>query len=53
MTDQSLRKTTIPLLVSDALVRCVLQETLEEKGYMVRPTGGLEEVVDRLPCLTC
>jgi len=48
MTDQSLRKTTILLLVSDALVRSVLQETLEEEGYMVRPTGGLGEAVDRL-----
>jgi DNA-binding NtrC family response regulator len=48
MTDRSLGKTTILLLASDPLVRSVLQETLEEEGYMVRATGGLGEAVDRL-----
>ena len=48
VADYSVMKTTILLLVSDALVRSVLQETLEEEGYMVRATGGLGEAVDRL-----
>lgn len=48
MANYSVMKTTILLLVSDALVRSVLQETLEEEGYMVRATGGLGEAVDRL-----
>jgi DNA-binding NtrC family response regulator len=41
-------KTTILLLVSDPLVRSVLQETLEDEGYMVRATGDLGQAVDRL-----
>ena len=48
MADNSVMKTTILLLVSDPLVRSVLQETLEEEGYMVRATGGLGQAVDRL-----
>jgi DNA-binding NtrC family response regulator len=48
VANYSVMKTTILLLVSDALVRSVLQETLEEEGYMVRATGGLGEAVDRL-----
>ena len=48
MADHSLVKTTILLLVSDPLVRSVLQETLEHEGYMVRATGDLGQAVDRL-----
>lgn len=48
MVDKSLMKTTILLLVSDPIVRSVLQETLEREGYMVVATGGLGEAVDRL-----
>jgi CheY-like chemotaxis protein len=47
VTDQSLM-TTILLLVSDPLVRCVLKETLEQEGYMVHATGDLGQAVDRL-----
>ena len=46
--DYSLLKTTILLLVSDPLVRSVLEETLERAGYMVRATGDLGQAVDRL-----
>ncbi len=48
MIDKSLMKTTILLLVSDPIVRSVLQETLEREGYTVVATGGLGEAVDRL-----
>ena len=48
MATQSVMKTTILLLVSDPLVRSVLQETLEREGYMVRATGNLGQAVDRL-----
>lgn len=48
MTDHSLVKTTILLLVSDPVVRSVLQETLEREGYMVLSTGDLGQAVDRL-----
>ena len=48
MTDHSLLKTTILLLVSDPIVRSVLQETLEHEGYMVMATGDLGQAVDRL-----
>ncbi|MGD1095111.1 MAG: response regulator [Bryobacteraceae bacterium] len=48
MATQSVMKTTILLLVSDPLVRSVLQETLEDEGYMVRATGDLGQAVDRL-----
>jgi len=41
-------KSTILLLVSDALVRKVLQETLEHEGYTVVSTGDLGTAVDRL-----
>ena len=44
----SFMKTTILLLVSDPLVRSVLQDTLEHEGYMVRATGSLGQAVDRL-----
>ena len=48
MVDKTLMKTTILLLVSDPIVRSVLQETLEREGYMVVATGSLGETVDRL-----
>ena len=48
MVDKTLMKTTILLLVSDPIVRSVLQETLEREGYMVMAAGGLGEAVDRL-----
>jgi CheY-like chemotaxis protein len=41
-------KTTILLLVSDPVVRSVLEETLEREGYTVRATGDLGQAVDRL-----
>jgi len=46
--DHSLMKTTILLLVSDPIVRSVLQETLEHEGFTVRATGDLGQAVDRL-----
>ena len=48
MAEQLLMKTTILLLVSDPVVRSVLQETLEREGYTVRATGDLGQAVDRL-----
>jgi DNA-binding NtrC family response regulator len=48
MTDHSVLKTTILLLVSDPIVRSVLQETLEHQGYTVLATGDLGHAVDRL-----
>ncbi len=41
-------KTTILLLVSDPIVRSVVQEKLEREGYVVRATGDLGKAVDRL-----
>ena len=46
--DRSLLKTTILLLVSDPLVRSVLQDTLEHEGYTVVTAGDLGSAVDRL-----
>jgi DNA-binding response OmpR family regulator len=40
--------TTILLLVSDAVVRSILKETLQREGYTVLPTGDLGQAVDRL-----
>ncbi len=40
--------TTILLLVSDPIVRSVLQDTLEHEGYTVLPAGNLGNAVDRL-----
>jgi DNA-binding NtrC family response regulator len=48
MVDKTLMKTTILLLVSDPIVRSVLQETLEREGYTVMAAGGVGEAVDRL-----
>jgi DNA-binding response OmpR family regulator len=46
--DHSLMKITILLLVSDPLVRSVLQDTLEQEGYTVVAAGNLGSAVDRL-----
>ena len=48
MVDYSLLRTTILLLVSDPIVRSVLKETLECKGYTVVAAGDLGQAVDRL-----
>ena len=47
MADPSLM-TTILLLVSDPVVRSVLEETLEQAGYTVVAAGDLGHAVDRL-----
>lgn len=48
MAYNPLMKTTLLLLVSDPIVRSVLQETLEHEGYTVLATGDLGTAVDRL-----
>jgi DNA-binding response OmpR family regulator len=50
--DHSLITTTILLLVSDPLVRSVLQDTLERQGYTVVTAGDLGSAVDRLKEVT-
>jgi two-component system alkaline phosphatase synthesis response regulator PhoP len=50
--DHSLITTTILLLVSDPLVRSVLQDTLEREGYTVVTAGDLGSAVDRLTEVT-
>jgi DNA-binding response OmpR family regulator len=50
--DRTLLKTTILLLVSDSLVRSVLQDTLERAGYTVVAAGDLGSAVDRLTEIT-
>jgi DNA-binding response OmpR family regulator len=50
--DRSLLTTTILLLVSDPLVRSVLQDTLEHEGYTVITAGDLGSAVDRLAEVT-
>jgi DNA-binding response OmpR family regulator len=50
--DRALLKTTILLLVSDPLVRSVLQDTLEHEGYTVVTAGDLGSAVDRLKEIT-
>lgn len=51
-TNHSLATTTILLLVSDPLVRSVLQDTLEHEGYTVVTAGDLGNAVDRLKEVT-
>jgi DNA-binding response OmpR family regulator len=48
VTFHSSMKTTILLLVSDPLVRSVLEETLEREGYTVVVSGNLGQAVDLL-----
>ena len=40
--------TTILLLVSHAILRVVIQETLQHEGYSVYPAGDLGTAVDKL-----
>jgi DNA-binding NtrC family response regulator len=47
-TAQSKSNTTILLLVSDALLRSVMQETIEHEGYMIVPVGDLGSALDWL-----
>ena len=39
---------TILLLVSPAILRVVIQETLQHEGYIVYPAGDLGTAVDKL-----
>jgi DNA-binding NtrC family response regulator len=48
VTDQAARKTTILLLVSDPIVRSVLEETLDRAGYVVLAVGNLGDAVEEL-----
>ena len=48
VADYSRMKTTILLLVSDPVVRSILEETLEREGYTVLATGDLGRAVDLL-----
>lgn len=52
MPDYSLMKTTILLLVSDPLVRTVMEETLGRAGYTVIAVGDLGGAVARLTEVT-
>jgi len=45
-------KITILMLVSDPIVRSVLQETLERAGYTVLATGDIGQAVDYLKDVT-
>lgn len=45
---QDENRRTILLLISDQLVRAVIEETLENAGYVVVATGDLGTAVDRL-----
>ncbi len=45
---KSTMQTTILLLISEPLVRLVIQELLERAGYLVMATGDLGTAVDRL-----
>lgn len=48
MPAKSPMETTILLLVSEPLVRLVIQEVLERAGYLVMSTGDLGTAVDRM-----
>lgn len=48
MADPSLMKTNILLLVSDPIVRSVMEELLDGEGYTVLAVGDLGRAVDRL-----
>jgi len=48
VNDRPLIQSTILLLVSDPVVRTVLDETLERAGYMVMAAGDLGQAVDRM-----
>jgi DNA-binding response OmpR family regulator len=46
--DRPLVRSTILLLVSDPIVRSVVEETLERAGYTVMAAGDLGQAVDRM-----
>jgi DNA-binding response OmpR family regulator len=48
MPAKSTMQTTILLLISEPLVRVVIQEFLERAGYLVIATGDLGDAVDRI-----
>ncbi len=48
MKDRPLVRSTILLLVSDPIVRSVVEETLERAGYTVMAAGDLGQAVDRM-----
>ncbi len=48
MKDRPLIRSTILLLVSDPVVRSVVEETLERAGYTVMAAGDLGQAVDRM-----
>ncbi len=48
MPAKSPMQTTILLLISEPLVRVVIQEFLEKAGYLVIATGDLGDAVERL-----
>ena len=52
LTDNPLMKTTVLLLVSDPLVRTVMEESISRVGYTVVSTGDLGGAVARLSELT-
>src|SRR5271165_5896726 len=47
MADKSPLESTILLIISEPLVRLVIQEVLERAGYLVMATGDLGTAVDR------
>ena len=48
MSEKSPMEITILLLISEPLVRLVIQEVLERAGYLVMGTGDLGTAVDRI-----
>jgi DNA-binding response OmpR family regulator len=48
MPSKTPMETTILLLISEPLVRVVIQEFVERAGYMVMATGDLGTAVDRI-----
>jgi len=48
MPENSPMRTTILLLISEPLVRLVIQEVLERAGYLILATGDLGTAVDRM-----
>ena len=52
MPDKSPMESSILLLISEPLVRLVIQELLERAGYLVIATGDLGAAVDRMGELT-
>lgn len=48
MSNPSLTKTTILLLIADPVVRSVFEETLGREGYTVLAAGDLGQAVDRM-----